>query len=118
PARFFRLLKQSAFRSRLFKFIKDVLRATHLHDLKLRIRIGLGDPADTGQAWAFFGPLAAMAANVRKAEVRIEPEFMDSVFEIYSYGRFHLVPFEFIALTIAFALSPPSLRAWRSMRQA
>jgi len=118
PARFFRLLKQSAFRSRLFKFIKDVLHATHLHDLNLRMRIGLGDPADTGRAWALLGPLATMASNIRSAAIRIEPEFMDSVFEVHSHGRLRLVPFEFIVLTIAFALSPPSLRAWRSMRQA
>ena len=114
----FAVLKQSTFRRRLFQFIQDLLRATHSHELTLRCRIGLGDPADTGQLWALLGPIAAMAANIRSAVVRIEPEFMDPIFEIQSHGKFRLIPLEFIALTIAFVLSPPSLRAWRVLRQS
>ena len=36
----FAVLKQSTFRRRLFQFIKDLLRATHSHELTLRCRIG------------------------------------------------------------------------------
>lgn len=117
-ANFFAVLKQSTFRRRLFQFIKDLLRATHLHELTLLCRIGLGDPADTGQLWAVLGPIAALSANMRGAAVRIEPAFMEQIFEVQSHGRFRLIPLEFIALTIAFVLSPPSLRAWRLLRQA
>ena len=114
---FFNVLKQSTFRRRFFQFIKDLLRATHSHELMLRCRIGLGDPADTGQLWALLGPIAAMVTNVRSTVVRIEPEFIDTVFEIHSHGKFRLVPLEVIALTVAFALSPPSIRAWRTLSQ-
>ena len=112
------LLKQPAFRQRLIKFLKDLLRASHYRDLFLRLRIGLDDPADTGQLWALMGPIAVMASSMRSASVHIEPEFMDPVFEVQSHGKFRFIPLEFIVLAIGFALSPPSLRAWRSLRHS
>ena len=108
----FSLIKQPAFRRRVDKFIRDMLRATHARNLFLRLRIGLGDPADTGRLWAIVGPIAGMAHNLRSAAVRIEPEFMDPVFEVESRGQFRLVPIQFIVLTAAFMLSPTMLRAW------
>lgn len=117
PANIINVIKQSAFRRRVYRFVKDIFRAAHSHDLFLRMRIGLGDPADTGRLWAVLGPAAALAASIPRAEVRIKPEFMDPVFEFQSHGRFRLIPLQFLTLVIGFALSPSSLRAWRSLRQ-
>lgn len=111
------LIKQPAFRRRVYKFIRDMIRATHARDLFLRLRIGLGDPADTGYLWAVVGPIAGLAQEIRSAVVRIEPEFIDPVFEVESHGQFRLVPIQFIALTAGFVLSPTTLRAWRRSRQ-
>lgn len=110
-------LKQSAFRRRVYRFVKDLLRATHSRDIFLRLRIGLGDPADTGRLWIFLGPMAAIAANTGDAVIRIEPEFINPAFEIDGRGAFRLMPLEFIALVIAFMLSPSTLRAWRTLRR-
>ncbi len=112
------LLKQPAFRRRAIRFIKNVLRATHARDIYLRLRIGLGDPADTGRLWALLGPVASIATNIRSAEVRIEPEFMDPVLEVESHGKFRLIPLQFIALATTFVMSPTTLRAWRTLRQS
>jgi hypothetical protein len=112
------LLKQSVFRRHAIRFIKDMLRAIHARGLYLRLRIGLGDPADTGRLWALLGPIAGIATNLRSAEVRIEPEFMDPVLEVESHGEFRLVPLQFIALAIAFMVSPTTLRAWCVVRQS
>ena len=114
----FALLKQSAFWRRAIRFIKDLLRATHARDLYLRLRIGLGDPADTGRLWALLGPVAGIAANLQSAEVRIEPEFMDPVLEVESHGEVRLIPLQFIALATAFVVSPTTLRAWRTLHRS
>jgi hypothetical protein len=114
----FALLKQSAFRQRAIRFIKDVLRVTHVRDFYLRLRIGLGDPADTGRLWALLGPIAGIATNLRSAEVCIEPEFMDTMLEVESHGEFRLIPLQFIALATAFVVSPTTLSAWRTLRQS
>lgn len=113
---FLSVLRQVAFRQRVYRFIKDLARAAHLQQLGLRVRLGLGDPADTGHLWAILGPLNALAQNLRNAEVNIEPEFMDAVFEYQAHGRLQLVPLQFLILAVAFALSPPALRAWRSLK--
>lgn len=107
---------QAALRRRAYRFIRDVLYATHPRDLTLRLRIGLGDPADTGCLWAFVGPIAGMAQTIQAATVRIEPEFADPALEVESHGRFRLVPLRIIAIVAAFLLSPTVLRAWWRLR--
>ncbi len=111
------MLKQSAFRKHMMKFIKNLLRATHAQNLYLKLRIGLGDPADTGMLWAVMGPFSGMLRNLQSMRIDIEPEFIDEVIEVDSHGQFHLVPLQFIALMIGFILSPTTIRAWRSARR-
>ncbi|MDH3468239.1 MAG: DUF2953 domain-containing protein [Gammaproteobacteria bacterium] len=112
------LLNQSAFRRRAIRLIKNAIHATNPRDVYLRLRIGLGDPADTGRLWALLGPVAGIATNLRSAEVRIEPEFMDPVLEVESHGALRLIPLQFLALVIAFVASPTTMRAWRMLRQS
>lgn len=115
-ANIFAVLRQAAFRRRVYRLVRDLVAAAHLRGLHLRLRLGLGDPADTGRLWAVVGPLAAAARNQRDAEVEIEPEFVDPVFDFQTDGRMLLVPLQFLVLAIGFALSPSSVRAWRTMR--
>lgn len=112
------LFKQQQFRQHIIKLIKNILRATHAKDLYLRLRIGLGDPADTGMLWAVIGPLSGMMKNLHAMTINIEPEFIESVMEIESHGRFKFIPLQFITLMIVFLLSPMTIRAWRAIRQA
>lgn len=112
------VLGQAAFRQRVYRLIRDLYGAMHLRRLRLRVRLGLGDPADTGRLWALVGPLHAAARCLRHAEVMIEPEFVEPVFEFRAQGRLLLVPLQFLVLAIGFALSPASMRAWRSLRGA
>ena len=88
------------------KFIKRMLRASHAQNLYLRLRIGLGDPADTGLLWAVMGPLSGMLKNLQGASIEIDPEFIDEVLELESHGQFRLIPIQFIVLIIVFIFSP------------
>lgn len=108
-------LGQAAFRRRVYRLVRGLVRAVHLHRLRLLMRLGLGDPADTGRLWAVVGPLNAVA-QLRNAELLIEPEFVDPVLEFRADGRLLLVPLRFLILAIAFALSPPTIRAWRTVK--
>jgi hypothetical protein len=110
------VLRQASLRQHLYRFAKRLLRAAHWHDLDLRMRLGLGDPADTGRLWALVGPLSALAQSLHNAQVRIEPEFMDAVLEVEAHGRMLLVPLQLAGLVLAFALSPLSMRAWRTLK--
>jgi len=108
-------LRPAGFRGRVYRLVRDVVRAVHVQRLRLRVRLGLGDPADTGRLWALMGPLEALA-RMGNAEIRIEPDFLDPVLEFQVDGRVRIVPLRFVALAGAFLLSPPTIRAWRTLR--
>jgi hypothetical protein len=111
----FSTLKQKAFRRRIMRFFSDCWRAIHKQDLRLRMRIGLGDPADTGHLWAIVGPMAGILGNLRDMSVQIEPEFIDATFELDSSGNIRLVPIQMIYLVLGLLLSPP---VWQALRRS
>ena len=109
----FDLLRQDALRRRLIKFGGNLWDAVRKDDVRLHIRIGLDDPADTGQLWAVIGPVSAMLKNIRSASIEIEPIFTDPSFELHSSGSLRVVPLQVLCLTIGLLLSPP---VWQLMR--
>lgn len=110
----FAAVRQEPFRRRIFRFISDLWRAIHKKDVYLRVRVGLGDPADTGQLWAVFGPVAGILANVREASINIEPDFFDTTVELDSAGSIRIIPLQMVYLTVALLLSP---RVWQGVLQ-
>ncbi len=109
-------IRDRPFRQRLLRFVRDTWRAVQKRDLAMRMRIGLGDPADTGQLWAALGPLSGFLATLRDAAIRLEPEFDDAVFEVDGRGQVRLVPLKLIALSLALVVSPTFWRGARLMR--
>lgn len=114
----FAAIRQKAFRRRLFRFAGDFWRALHKSDVRLNVRLGLGDPADTGQLWAFVGPIAGMLACAEGASISIVPDFFDATLELDSDGTVRLVPLHIIYLAVALMLSPPVWRGLRAMKRA
>ena len=110
-------LRQKTFRRRLFRFARDLWRALRKRDLYLHIRIGLGDPADTGQLWALCGPLSGWLAGVEDAAIELEPEFIDAVFEVDSSGRLSVIPLQLLYLTLGLLCSQAFRRGLRTMRR-
>jgi len=108
-------LREAGLRGRVQRLASDLVRAVHFHRLRLLVRLGLGDPADTGRLWAVMGPVNAIAQS-RGADVRIEPDFLEPVLEIQADGRVAIVPLRILLLAMGFVLSPPTIRAWRALR--
>lgn len=96
------------------RLLRRLLARIQVYGLFLRVRLGLGDPADTGLLWAWVGPLAALLANFPLADVRIEPNFMEAELVVESEGELRLYPIALIATVVATALSPST---WRLFRQ-
>ena len=108
------LLKKSTFRRHFISFIQRMLNATHAKKLYLKLRIGLGDPAGTGELWAVMGPVSGILRNIKSMEVELESDFIDPVLEIESHGQFRFIPLQFLVLTLVFIFSPTTIHAWRS----
>lgn len=112
----FGAVRQKAFRQRVLRFVRDIWRAIGKQDLSLRVRIGLGDPADTGRLWAVVGPIAGMLTMVQDASIEIAPEFTDAVFELDSSGKILVVPLQVIYLAFGLLLSPSFWRGLKLIR--
>ncbi|MGA1791991.1 MAG: DUF2953 domain-containing protein [bacterium] len=105
------MLKSQGFWQRLMRFLKALCRAMRIHMLSLSVRLGLDDPADTGQLWAFIGPAASFLASSRFAQINIEPEFTSAAFSMDAHGVIRLIPLRFLFIITTFLLSPATLRA-------
>ena len=112
----FGAIRQKAFRQRVFRFVRDIWHSIRKQNLTLRVRIGLGDPADTGRLWAVVGPIAGMLTVVQDASIEIAPEFTDAVFELDSSGNIRVVPLQMIYLTFGLLLSPSFWQGLKQMR--
>lgn len=112
---FVALVRHKGFRRRILRFMGDLWRAVHKEDVDVHVRIGLDDPADTGQLWAFVGPVAGLLANCPETRVRIEPDFVDETVEMNGSGNIRIVPLYVLYLAAALAISPS---VWAGMRQA
>ena len=109
-------IRQPSFRRRIFRFLSDVWRAIHKKNVRLLVRLGLGDPADTGQLWAAVGPLSGMLVPLRDVRITIEPDFLDTTFEVDSSGTIRLIPLQFAILALGLLFSPPMWRGIMLMR--
>jgi hypothetical protein len=109
-------IRQPSFRRRILRFVSDVWHAIHKKNVELYVRLGLGDPADTGQLWAVLGPLSGMAANRRDIRVAIEPDFLDATLEVDSSGTIRVVPLRMVIIVFGLLVSPPIWRGVMAMR--
>jgi hypothetical protein len=111
----FSLLQQKAFRQRIFKFVRDCWSAIYKRDINLRMQIGLGDPADTGQLWALLGPTAGLLSTIQWARIDIQPDFFDTTLEFDGSGYVRIVTLQIITLMFGLFLSPTIWRAIKLM---
>jgi len=104
------MLRSPGFLSRLIRLLHHIRGCIHIRQLRLQVRLGLDDPANTGQLWGIVGPLALAVPVPAGADVAIQPEFTGATFQIDGEGAIRIVPIEIIGILIAFTLSPTTLR--------
>ncbi len=109
-------LRQRAFRRRVLRFLSDVWQAIQKTNVQLLVRLGLGDPADTGRLWAALGPLSGMASRLRDIRIAIEPDFLDSTLEVDSSGTIRMIPLRVAVIAFGLLLSPTIWRGFIVMR--
>ena len=108
-------IRYKPFRQRVFRFIRELWRVVRKEDVFLNMRLGLGDPADTGQLWAWLGPLSAFLMYAGDARVNLTPDFRYQRFDVDTGGRIRVIPLQVIGLAIGLAVSPAF---WRGLRLA
>ena len=109
-------IQQPRFRRRMLRFMADLWHAVHKKNVWLRGRLGLGDPADTGQLWGMLGPLSGMLARLRDIRIQIEPDFLDPTLEVDSSGTIRVIPLQVVGIMLGLLFSPAVWRGVLSMR--
>ncbi len=103
--------------------LKDILRLPRIRDLEADLKIGLGDPADTGLLFALIGPTTSFLGSSFPNEIKVQPSFADeAILEGSLYGALRLRPIQIITPLLRFIFSLPTLRVakilvvtkWRS----
>ena len=111
-------IRYKPFRQRVFRFVRELWRAVRKEDVFLNMRLGLGDPAETGQLWAWLGPLSAFLMYAGDARVNLAPDFRFQRFDVDTGGRIRVIPLQVIGLAIGLAVSPAFWRGLRLARSA
>ena len=105
------MLRSEGFWPRLVRFASDILNVMQVRVFRLRVRLGLEDPADTGQIWAFVGPLTAILAGARGTDIEIEPDFERAFLSVDGNAELRVVPIRVLVVAVPFIGSPATLRA-------
>lgn len=99
-----RLLRPRTLLSPVASLLRRLLGCVRVRSLRLRLRLGLDDPADTGLLCAWVLPLRlALPAAVAEA-IRFEPDFAAERFEYAGRGRIGFVPLRVIGVLLLFGL--------------
>lgn len=108
--RAFAILRAPGLRERTSRFLRSLLASAHPRVDHMYVALGLGDPADTGQAWAILGPLSGWLAHRYGGQVQLVPDFVEERFVIEGRARATLVPAHTLGIVLGFITSPTLLR--------
>jgi hypothetical protein len=96
--------------------LRSLRRGVRVREVKLRARVGLGDPADTGMLVGFAAPLLTVARAAPGLDLHLEPDFAQEVLEGEARGGLRAFPLLVLPPLLRFALSPSTVRAVRVLR--
>jgi hypothetical protein len=115
--RFWAIARSRGLWPRVQRFLARIWASLRIRELSGVARVGLVDPAETGQLWAVLGPLALLLAR-RFPDFALQPSFADEPLDVDLHARLVVVPLEILGVTLAFLLGPTMLRtaaaAWRT----
>lgn len=113
-----RILSTRGFVQWSWRFLAQFLRTIRVRDLELRLRLGLGDPAETGFLLAAIGPVLASVPPAQSIAMQVEPDFGDGTFQAYCTGAVRVFPVQIVWLLPRFVLSPVTVRLVKAMIKA
>ena len=112
------MLGTRGFSQRLLRFIRDSFRLLSLHELKLNLRVGLDDPAETGLLFAAIEPAMVYIRPFSSLDAQVEPDFGQENLRGYCKGDVRAFPIQLVGPFILFAFSTTTIRAIRAMLAA
>ena len=125
PGEILSILRTSGLLRQVFRLVRDIFRLPRLQDLLADLRVGLGDPAETGLLFAVIGPASALLYHRFPNQIRLQPDFTDeAVLDGYVFGKVRLRPIQMAPPILRFTFSTAAIQAawqmvvnkWKSRR--
>jgi hypothetical protein len=112
------LARTRGFPYRCLRLIRELLLQAKIRELRLRGRLGLNEPADTGLLFAALTPALCYLSASPSVSVSLEPDFQEVSLTGQANGAFRIVPMQVMWILVLFLLSPETLRAaWSLARR-
>lgn len=108
------LLFSRDFLSSLARLFRRLLRQVQPRGVTLRLRAGLGDPADTGRLWGKLMPLFALLWALDAESITLEPDFSRPCLTFDGHATIRVVPGLLLAVLLGYCFTPPP---WRALSQ-
>jgi len=109
------MLRTRGFLQKLTKFVKHVFQLLNVRELKLNLRVGLSDPAETGFLFAVIGPAMVYVKSLSSLDVHVEPDFEQENLRGYFQGDLRASPIQFVKPFALFLFSATTIRAIKAM---
>jgi hypothetical protein len=103
---------------RLRNLVDDLVACLHPNVQWLRIELGLGDPADTSEAWVVLWPMSALLSYRYGGLVMLVPNFSQAALTVEGRADFTLVPLQALAILLGYVASPRTLLALIEARRS
>ena len=102
---------------RQFKdLVAGILSRLNIRNLKVNLKVGLDNPADTGLLFAVIGPAISFLRFSFPYEITVQPSVDGkAVFAGYSYGKVRLRPIQLVIPLLRFAFSPATIKAIKTL---
>lgn len=114
-----KILGNSKFTAKTYNTVRRLLSSAKPKLNRLYLKIGLGDPADTGILWGLLGPLSGILHGYPDKDLVIEPDFLDPAFDVDTHGKITIIPLEIIFIAFSYIFSPVVLKTyWFELRGA
>ncbi len=102
----FNILKTRGLLRQAMRLVKDIFRLPRLKEFLADLKVGLGDPADTGLLFAVIGPASALLHSRFPGNVQLQPDFADdAILEGYISGKVRLRPIQLVPPLLRFVFS-------------
>lgn len=111
----FQILRTKGLLKRFKRLLKDIFSRLKIRDLRINLRIGLDDPADTGLLFAVIGPATSLLKSPCPHQIRLQPAFTEAVFEGDLSGVVRLQPIQLVIPLLRFALSLSTIRVLKTL---
>jgi hypothetical protein len=92
------------------RFLRRAASSVRPVEVAGRLRVGIGDPAETGRLWALAAPAALWLARRPWSDVTVEPDFSGAGVTGTLGGTLRLYPGRLVYAVLSTVLSPTAIR--------